>query len=99
MTNFGDLYFWISTHHAQAIAVLVAVLMFLQTSLENLHVNLNWTWAGRLALFLASFPLAGSMTGMVKAFKSSTPLPPVAPIPIAPVNVIIPPPAEAPHAN
>ena len=74
-----DLYTWISTHHAQAIALLISVLMFLQTTLENWHVTLGWNWAGRRALFLASMPLSGSMTGMAKAFNKSTPLPPVAP--------------------
>jgi hypothetical protein len=91
-----DLYTWISAHHAQAIATLIAVLMFLQVTFENWHVTLGWNWAGRLALFLASFPLSGSMTGMVKAFSKSTPLPPVAPTPVAPVNVVTPPPAQQP---
>ena len=95
-TIINNMYLWISTHHVQAIAALISVLMFLQVTLENWHVSLGWTWAGRLALFLASMPLSGSMTGMVKAFNKSTPLPPVAPIPTAPVNVVVPPPAEAP---
>jgi hypothetical protein len=73
------LYVWASVHPIQAMAQLMAGLLFLQTMLDNWHVKLGWKWAGRLSLFLASMPLSGSMTGMASAFKSSTPLPPVAP--------------------
>jgi hypothetical protein len=76
-----SIYHWISLHPAQALAQFIMGMMFLQTTLDNWHVKLGWNWAGRLALFLASMPLSGSMTGMASAFKSSTPLPPIAPPP------------------
>jgi hypothetical protein len=60
---------WASAHPVQAMGYTIATLTYLQTVLRNWQLELGWQWAGRVALFLGSFPLSGSMGGMAKAFK------------------------------